>query len=160
MRRSFKHVRAARSIWIAVWISLGLVIFYHFEWTSFRVLIQHTVILCISSVANPVAISSTSFSLDSVIFEVTPECTYLDLLICLLPLCWRERIDFRSNCIFCLSIASLICFVNLIRLNFLVLASTHGIEWTWAHDLPDTAIWYGALALGVVSRLRTALNET
>jgi hypothetical protein len=81
-------------------------------------------------------------------YEITPECTYIDLIFVIGLLIFRlwliKRMAFP---LFALIVTASIAIATaaVLRIVFSIHLHEHGISWFWSHDLVDYMIWYGSV---------------
>jgi len=92
------------------------------------------------------------------VYFYTAECTYLDLLMIVLPFVWVFGASRRRN-ILRMGIAALVILGgNLIRAWASVYFNVRGTDWFYAHDLPDYIIWWPTAVIIPLLALRRDLG--
>jgi hypothetical protein len=84
----------------------------------------------------------------------TAECTYLDLVMIVVPFLWVFGASRRSNVLRITIAALAILGGNLVRSWAAVYFNVRGTDWFYTHDLPDYLIWWPTVAIVVVLALR------
>jgi hypothetical protein len=87
-------------------------------------------------------------------FHFTPECTYVDLWLFLIPFLWRLDWTWRRNVVYVLSFGLLVGTVNFIRVCMSTYLYTTGHTWLVSHSLEDYALFYPTLLWVVVTAMR------
>ncbi|MEE9297177.1 MAG: hypothetical protein V3W34_19735 [Phycisphaerae bacterium] len=161
--RSDESSRRARTgkpallIRVSVLVPL-VVVFYTLDWMPLRVA-QRDVIGWSFRVAghNPVGFvyeGSPAIRVEGRVHYYTAECTYLDLLMIVMPFVWAFGASRRSN-IQRIGIVALVILVgNFIRCCLAVYLGVAGVDRFYAHDLPDYIIWWPTVAVAVLLALR------
>ncbi len=95
--------------------------------------------------------AGTLLTIEGQRFQIDPDCTYVDLILCGLPLLWRVHRRWSANLAVLAGFVGAVVVVNLARVLYGVYALAHGVSLFWAHDLVDYVLWYPTL--GVIAWL-------
>lgn len=86
-------------------------------------------------------------------YQVTEKCSYVDLILMLGILAWRDRSPFLSNLRVVGALSALVTLLNAIRIALLAHWVAAGATWYWAHDLPDSVLYWSAFGIGALGWL-------
>lgn len=142
--------------------ALAVLAFYGFEWSWLRRL--HVLWLqdVLQSLGCALQAGLYSLTVNGREFQISRDCTYVDLIICGLPLLWRGRQHWVGNLTVLAAYAGAVVLVNLIRVLYGVYAYANGVSLFLAHDFLDYLLWYPTMAILVflwVRSLRTLWFE-
>jgi exosortase/archaeosortase len=87
---------------------------------------------------------------DGLWFAITPDCTYLDLMLIVAPLCWNLGVPIKRNVLRLGALIVAISVVNTARVIVALGSRADGASWFLAHNLPDMLICYPAITLAVI----------
>jgi hypothetical protein len=152
--------RAALHFWSVLALVLlaeavAILAFYGFDWSGLRqlhVLWLHTTLQALGC---PVQTSLHSLTVNGRAFQISPDCTYVDLILCGLPLLWRVRRRWSANLAVLAAYATAVALVNLARVLYGVYAFAHGVSLFWSHDVVDYILWYPTLGVVALFWLRS-----
>lgn len=132
--------------------------FYGFQWEWLRtanVACLHAILQglgChVQSIGHAMTVEGRAFVADR-------DCTYVDLILCSLPLLWRVRRSLADNAAVLASFAAVVVVVNLARATLAIYVTARGGSWFWSHDMVDYVLWYptlGAVGLLWAQSLKT-----
>lgn len=102
---------------------------------------------------------SPALGVEDKIHYYSPECTYLDLFLMVVPFVWVLGVKRRNN-VLRISIAVLVISGgNLIRCWAAVYLDVVGVERFYAHDLPDYIIWWPTVIIVALLALRRDFGD-
>jgi len=87
-------------------------------------------------------------------YTFTPECTYVDLLLMVLPFVWDVRPGVARGCLRVLVVSTVVLAGNFVRVTIALALHIDGGSWFLCHDLPDTIVFYPAVCAALIWRLR------
>ena len=79
-----------------------------------------------------------------------PDCTYIDLVLILIPFLWRVEVSPGRNLVWLAAFTVAVQLVNLARVWFSIWFFSRGGSWFLAHDLPDYLLYYPTLVLVIL----------
>lgn len=129
--------------------------FYGLEWNWLRELNLQLVQAALNGLGCSLEAQDRSLTLPGRVFLITPDCTYVDLIICSFPLLWRVRRSFIGNCGVLTLFAMAVFAVNLPRVALAVYVTANGGSLFWSHDMVDYVLWYPTLAVVALGWLRS-----
>lgn len=100
-----------------------------------------------------VASSGYMLCIETKCFEVTPDCSYIDLFLCMTPFIWRKG-SLLENLTRLMMMGVIIAAIDLARLTFAIAMNVLGADWFMVHDLVDYALWYPSLTVAIVLWLK------
>lgn len=150
------RVRTVVFRFIALGGLLGLV--NAWDWMPIRVLLRDVIGWSVRvSGYNPISFvheGSPALSVEGKVHYYTVECTYLDLLMVVLPFVWVFTENIRMN-ILRVGIAALVILGwNLVRCWAAVYLDVRGVNRFYAHDLPVYSSWSIAVVGAVLAAIR------
>jgi exosortase/archaeosortase family protein len=156
-----------RDFWFPVAIvllaeAIAILAFYNLEWSWPRQMHVQWLQTTLHALGCHVEAADTLLTVNGHHFQIDPDCTYVDLIICSLPLLWRVRRRFAANLAVLAAFAAAVLAINLGRVLYGVYAYSHGVSMFWAHDLVDYVLWYptmGIVAFLWVRSLGTLVNN-
>lgn len=145
-----------RRFWSVVAIVLvaetaAILAFYGLEWTWLRSLHIAWLRTALEPLGCQVQTAGTLLTVEGRHFQIDPDCTYVDLILCSLPFLWRVNRRWTTSLGVLAAFAAGVLAANLVRVLYGVYAFSHGVSMFWAHDLPDYILWYPTM--GVVALL-------
>lgn len=151
-RRGAPTVSPVFRFWKVVGVALlvevvAILVFYGSDWLWLRRLHVTWLQSTFQGLGCEVQAAGTLLTVDGHRFQVDPDCTYVDLILCSLPLLWRVHRRPAANVVVMAAFATSVLVVNLVRVLFGVHGVTRGISLFWAHDFVDYLIWYPALGI-------------
>jgi exosortase/archaeosortase family protein len=154
-----RHFLVARISFLAILVTT----YYAWDWMPLCVAERNAVSALLRVVGYlPEAFlhdGSPALRLGTESYLYTAECTYIDLLLTLVPFVWLFEGTILAN-MRRIAIAAIIILVgNLIRSWISVYLNLRGIDWFYAHDLPDYVIWWPTVVVVVVLALRRDFGE-
>lgn len=87
-------------------------------------------------------------------YRITETCSYVDLLLMLTILSWRDRRPFLWNIQVAGALSVLVTGLNAARIALLAHWASAGTSWYWAHDLPDSVLYWSVFGLSALGWLR------
>ena len=96
---------------------------------------RHTTLICTCE-------GSPAIHAGEQVYYYTAECTYLDLFLVVAPLIWVFGGSLRGNIVRIGVAAVVIVGANVLRTWASVYFNVRGVDWFYAHDLPDYIIWW------------------
>lgn len=157
------QIENRRLAWRLLALAGCWLLFFMLDWMALRNWLAQGLYVVLSMWGHASSVDVTNDTVllvvDGFKFEIDARCTYLDLVLCLLPFLWRAGLPTMVNLG-----TLLLAFVTVQGLNFARLVGSHhalsqGASWGLAHDLPDLLLWSLALILVVHSALRSDLRE-
>lgn len=135
-----------------------ILIYHSFDWISLRKALYNTLIL-INNSFNIFTISDKyydelGFVIDGVLFYVSPNCTYIDLVLLIAPFWWRFRQTLRINFFRLLVLFVVIMSGNLVRITTALYFYDRGASWTLAHNVPDIILHVITISFSVIMALK------
>jgi exosortase/archaeosortase len=123
------------------------------QWILPREALANTVAVLLTLDGHDVAKDGLSIVVEGIRIRITAECTYLDLLLCVLPFTYRQEgiIRFQIKAIL---IASTVWLLNTVRVYAAIACYLEGISWYWAHDVVDYILWYPCLLFAIYTWYR------
>ncbi len=135
--------------------AVAILAFYGFEWTWLRQMHVLWLQTTLQALGSHVQTAGNLLTVDGHSFQVDPDCTYVDLILCSLPLLWRFHRPPATNLTVMAGFAAAVVAVNLSRVLFGVYAHTQGMSLFWAHDLVDYVLWYPTMTVVALLWLRS-----
>lgn len=134
---------------VALAVLYGL--FWAWDWMPIRVLLRDVIGWSIRvsgyAPASFVYYGSPALGVQSKVHHYSQECTYIDLLIIVLPFIWRFG-DTLQNNIWRIGIATVVILgLNLVRCWAAVYLDVRGVGRFLAHDLPDYVVWWPTVVI-------------
>lgn len=139
-------------------LGLAVAVFYGVSWLPYRVALRDGVgwVMRRAGLATSTAVFEGSPALiaGGKQFYFTPDCTYVDLWLILIPFLWRLDWSWRRNAGCILGFGLLVGAVNFLRVCVSTYFYARGHSWFMAHDLEDYILYYPTLAGLVLAALR------
>jgi exosortase/archaeosortase family protein len=150
----------ARAFWLPVIFVLlaeaaAIAAFYSLEWGWLRQMHVLWLQTTLQALGCLVQTAGTLLTVNGHAFQISPDCTYVDLAICCLPLLWRVHRRFSANLAVLAGFAAAVVVVNLLRVLYGVYAYSHGGSMFWSHDLVDYVLWYPTMGIVALLWLRS-----
>ena len=144
-------------------LSVLLAWFYGSEWMPARKAVRDVVASSIALSGYTVEAfsyrGSPAIRVEGKIHYYSAECTYLDLLVMVVPFLWVFGLRRRAN-VLRLAIAALVIFgANVLRCWGAVYLDVLGVDRFYAHDLPDHVIWWPTVLVVALLALRRDLRN-
>ncbi|MBI4325240.1 MAG: hypothetical protein HY674_08255 [Chloroflexi bacterium] len=142
---------------------VAILAFYGLEWAWLRQMHVLWLQTTLQALGYHVETAGTLLTVEGQRFQIDPDCTYVDLILCALPLLWRVRRRLFANLAALAGFAGAVVVVNLARVLSGVYALAQGVSLFWAHDVVDYVLWYptlGVVAWSWAQSLRTLWPET
>jgi exosortase/archaeosortase family protein len=145
-------------------VGLAVALFYSVSWLPLRRAVRDGVSWVMQHGGFITTVSvyegSPALLVGSKRFYFTPDCTYVDLWLILIPFLWRLDWPWRRNLGWILGFGVMVCAANFIRLCVSTYLWATGHSWLVAHELPDYVLYYPTLLVVVLIALRrdTALH--
>jgi len=145
-------------------VALGALygLFWVWDWMPLRVFLRDVIGWSVRvSGYNPISFvheGSPALSVEGCVHYYTAECTYLDLLMMVLPFVWVFGASARSNILRIGIVTLVILGGNLVRCWAAVYLDVQGVSRFYAHDLPDYIIWWPTVAIVVLLALHQDLG--
>jgi hypothetical protein len=133
----------------------AILAFYGLEWTWLRQLHVLWLHAALESLGCAVQTGIHCLTVAGQRFQIDPECTYVDLVVCSLPLLWRIHRRLVANLALLAGFAAAVIAVNLGRVLLGIYTITHGVSLFWAHDVVDYLLWYPTLGMVIISWARS-----
>jgi hypothetical protein len=124
----------------------AVTLFYSLDWLWLRQLQVNTLAALLGVFGHSVLAQGFELKTGTAWVTITPECTYVDWILCASPFLWRFGKPLSANLSRLAFLAATVSVVNLIRTLVPILVSANGGSWFWAHDLVDYLLWYPGLA--------------
>lgn len=142
---------------LALGASLGL--FYLLKWHFLRSALCDSVIWALhllghSAVPLDSGASPTLF-VGGMAVAITANCTAADLVLTLMPFCWRFQRSFESNLLRLTAVAAAVAPIPVARVALAVHFALGGIPWGLAHDAPDLILHHVTIWVAVLLALRS-----
>ncbi len=135
--------------------AIAILAFYGIEWSWLRQLHVLWLQTALQALGCAVQTGLHTLTVNGRPFAISPDCTYVDLILCGLPLLWRVNRRWTANLSVLAAYAVAVALVNLARVLYGVHAFSHGVSLFWSHDLPDYVLWYPALGVLALLWLRS-----
>ena len=139
-------------------LALGVGLFYAVSWMPLRIAVRDAAASCLQTVGMRVDVTafegSPALRVAGKQFHFTPDCTYIDLVLILIPFLWRVEASPGRNLVCLAAFTAVVQLVNLVRAWFSIWFSSHGGSWFLAHDLPDYLLYYPTLVIVILWALR------
>jgi hypothetical protein len=129
--------------------------FYGLEWIWLRSLHVAFLQTILPALGCSVEASGDLLTVQGHAFKIDADCTYIDLVLCSLPLLWRVHRRRSANLAVLAGFAAGVAVVNLARVLFGVYALANGVSMFWAHDLVDYVLWYPTLGMVALLWMRS-----
>lgn len=145
-------------------VGLAVALFYGVSWLPLRGAVRDGVswVMQHGGFVTTVAVyeGSPALLVGSKRFYFTPDCTYVDLWLVLIPFLWRLDWPWQRNLGRILGFGVMVCVANFIRVCASIYLSATGHSWLVAHELPEYMLYYPTLLVVVLIALRrdTALH--
>lgn len=155
-----KHNRTTLKIMLnrLAGVGVGVALFYSVSWLPLRVVVRDGVARVMQQAGFQTAVTvyegSPALLIGTKQFYFTPDCTYVDLWLILIPFLWRLDLSWPRNLLWLLSSGLLIGTVNFIRVCMSTYLHTSGYSWLVAHELPDYLLYYPTLLVVAMIALR------
>lgn len=163
LRSWIMQIENRRLAWRLLALAGCWLLFYMLDWMALRNWLAQGlhVVLSMWGHVSTVDVTNNNVLLvvDGMRFGIDARCTYLDLVLCMLPFLWRAGLPTRVNLGILLLTFFAVQGINFARLVGSHLALSQGASWALAHDLPDLLLWSLALILVVHNALRSDLRE-
>ncbi|MBI4603691.1 MAG: hypothetical protein HY721_17190 [Planctomycetes bacterium] len=141
--------------------ALGYGVFRVLDWSWARVRLRDLLASVLSSLGDRVETSGMDLlRVNREAFQITADCTYLELSLLLLPFLWFRGASFRSNLARALGVVAAIQVVNLGRVLLAIHLHANCGDWFTVHDLPDYLIYWPMFAavIGLSARRDQAVE--
>ena len=158
---AYKNVGApARGFWFPMLLVLlaetvAILAFYGLDWSWLRQMHVLWLQATLQALGCTVQTAGTLLTVQGQHFQIDPDCTYVDLIVCGLPLLWRFHRRWTANLAAMAAFAAAVVIVNFARVLYGIYAFTHGVSLFWAHDLVDYVLWYPTLAIVALFWMRS-----
>jgi hypothetical protein len=135
--------------------AFAIILFYSISWSWLRA--AHALMLQAMLRLLDCNVQSVApfFMVEQHAFAVDADCTYVDLILCGLPLLWRTHRNALGNFAWMVSFVAAVTLVNIPRMTLAVYVTAHGGSWFWSHDMIDHVLWYPTLGLIAISWIRS-----
>lgn len=146
-------------------VALGLlvVLFYSQDWMFLRRLLTNAAGAALTRMGHTTTVGQDAgdllLTVDGQVYGISPDCTYIDLVLIITPFWWRVGRGIRVNVLRLLVLAFAILAGNVFRVVFGMHFIAQGTSWFLAHDLPDMLIYWPSLAVAVILSIRHDLRE-
>lgn len=129
-------------------------IYFIIDWTVLRSVLRSTVILILGLLgltAAPINVGDELFLRmnSGAAFAVTANCTYMDLLLMMVPFWWRFQRSLGANAMRLLILTTILLALNIIRVALALFLFGRGLPWEVVHDVPDVALHCIGVAVSV-----------
>ncbi len=145
-------------LWRLAAVGLLVTFYYAWDWTPPRVWLADVAGTVLESLGHDTATgwegTDLVLSADEEYYSITRDCTYADLILILIPLCWRTRRRFRLNLLRSGVIAVAVSACNLTRVVAAIHFNVSGVSWFAAHELPDLLFYYPLVGIAALLALR------
>jgi hypothetical protein len=136
----------------------GLLLYVSADWTALRhgVALSVQMLLAAASVPSELLTNGNgdiSLMTSTGLFVITSACTYIDLILMLAPLSWRQHRSWQSNVRMIVLCALIVLAINTARIVAALLFFSLGASWVMAHTAPDLVIYFSILTRFIVSAL-------
>jgi exosortase/archaeosortase family protein len=142
-------------------ICILVALFYAFQWNFLR----HFFTFLLQKIFT-ISGTSTIFSLqngDSYLFvkenpfNITAACTYIDLVLIIIPLIWRIQRSLIRNLSMIIVVVCLILALNVLRIWGTIYFYLAGVSWESIHHIPDVIIHVIIITVCVIFALKADL---
>jgi len=158
MRAELKHAAVKIVLCRAAGVALAAALFYCVGWLPLREAVRDGVAWVMRQAGFLTAVTvyegSPALMVGGRQFYFTPDCTYVDLWLLLIPFLWKLNWPWRRNLYRVLSFGLMVGVVNFIRVCMSTYLYTTGQSWLVAHDLLDYLLYYPTLLLVATTALR------
>ncbi len=124
-------------------LALLIAIYYCHDWLFFRRLLRQQTAFILNLIGRRTVFidcaSNVFLDVDSALYRISAECTYIRLFFMLAPFFWRAGRRLLTNGRRLLLLAGAIWSVDLVRVSLALHLDGLGVSWTLAHTLPDLA---------------------
>jgi len=148
-RALLSAVSSGRGLATLLVFGCAVALFYSLDWVWLRTLQVETLAALLGAFGHSVLVQGLELKTGAAWVTITPECTYIDWILCASPFLWRFEKSLGANLSRLALLAAAVSAVNLIRTLVPILVSAKGGSWFWAHDFVDYLLWYPGLA-GVI----------
>ena len=128
----------------------AVALFYSLDWVWLRKLQVNTLAALLGVFGHSVMVQGLELKTGAAWVTITPECTYVDWILCASPFLWRFGKPLGANLSRLTLLAATVSVVNLARTLVPILVSANGGSWFWAHDFVDYLLWYPGLAVVIL----------
>lgn len=97
--------------------------------------------------------------MNGTVFYISANCTYMDLVLTILPFCFSFHRALPGNICRILFISTGICFFNIIRIMISMHLYEKGFAWQTAHNLPDIFIHILTIIIFVLISLKDDFRQ-
>lgn len=120
---------------------LLIVVYYSHDWLFFRKLLRQEVAFILDSIGHRTAfigsVSAVFLDVDSALYGISAECTYIRIFFMLAPFSWRFGLRLHINGLRLLMLAAAIWLADLVRVSLALHLDGLGLSWTLVHTIPD-----------------------
>jgi len=145
-------------LWRFVGLAVGVGVFYAVSWMPLRIELRDFLAFLLRSGGSAVMLATVDGSpvlrFPHGQIYLSPDCTYMDLVLILLPFLWRPGKALRLNLSCLVAFAVAVQLVNLARVSFCVWFMARGYPWFYIHELPDYLLYYPTVLVVFVWCLR------
>ncbi len=139
-------------------LALVVVLSRYPDWMALREVLGHLASTLLAAMGH---LSEVRSSPDEVLiqagsqsYRITETCSYVDLILMLTILSWRDRSPFLPNILVAGALSVLVMGLNAGRIALLAHWTAAGTSWYWAHDLPDSVLYWSVFGLTALGCLR------
>ncbi len=93
------------------------------------------------------------------LYQITPNCLYLDVVLILSPFCWRFGKSLLANTWRLLLLWLAVLALNVWRVAIAVHMHGRGVSWVLAHTVPDVVLHTSTVLLAVALALRADRSD-
>ena len=138
-------------------MALLIVAYVAVKWKPLRKGLRSGISFALQRLGHHVAYADTGpelLAVDAEPYEITANCTYLDLFLTLAPFCWRRALPPAVNLRRLSLLAAAVLLGNVVRVSLALHLNADGMPWGLAHTVPDTLIRSIAVGGCVIAAVR------
>lgn len=141
------------------WLAVLVVFSYSLDWMFLRKLLRDGSAIILESLGHQItsldAGPAVLLRVDSGLYSITADCTYVKLFFMIVPFLWRFGLPLSTNLRRLTLLAIAVWLVNLARIILALNFDVRGFTWTMAHTVPTTLIHLTSLMVFVLLALRS-----
>jgi hypothetical protein len=135
-----------------------IAIYFSFDWVLLRKLLRSCTAFVLGRAGHHTASIGAGSELflvvDSELFSITANCTYLDLFLTLAPFCWGGGLRLSTNVRRLTALAVAIFLGNSARVSLALHLKAKGVPWALAHTVPDKLTHCAAVSTFMIAAVR------
>lgn len=133
-----------------------------FDWVLLRSALSNVTASILSGLGHNASASISGaqvyLTADGARFSIQPSCTYIDLVLILIPFAWRMGRSIGANLLQITTLALALLALNLVRVVAAIHFDAGGAGWNLVHDTPDQVFYFTALFTALLLSARSDLR--